>query len=176
MPDRTKELVNRYQRQVFTFASYFLGNREDAEEVTQDVLLAICRQDRAEDGDLGAWIHRVTRNACIDRLRQTSRRDRRIVSEDPVDISTNYPSSSSPPDDDAARSEFRTRLKKALLDLNEPSKSILILREIQEKSYREISEALDLSMDTVKISLYRGRRRLLHLLREFIEDDLDEPK
>ena len=52
----------------------------------------------------------------------------------------------------------------------------MILKEIQDKSYREITEALNLSMDTIKVSLHRGRRRLRKLLSEIFEDDTDESK
>ena len=115
---------DRYQRQIFTFASYFLRNREDAEEVTQDVLLAIWRKTIADGrDDLGPWVSRVTRNACIDRHRKSVRRHQRIVTKDPLDISESYPGSGPKPDDEAEGSEFRSRLKEALLQLNEPSRS-----------------------------------------------------
>src|SRR5947199_8202291 len=66
-----EEVVLRYQRRVFTFARYFLGQKEEAEDVTQEVLIRLWRNADGLDSErIGAWLTRVTRNACYDRLRQ----------------------------------------------------------------------------------------------------------
>jgi RNA polymerase sigma-70 factor (ECF subfamily) len=66
----------------------------------------------------------------------------------------------------AGAAEFRALLGSALAGLREPSKSVVILREIQGLSYREISDVMELPMTTVRVALHRGRRRLREDLRE----------
>src|SRR4051812_50216482 len=66
-----EDTAQRYQRRVYSFARYLLSNREEAEDVTQEVLLRLWRhQDGVEEERLGAWLLRVTRNACYDLLRR----------------------------------------------------------------------------------------------------------
>ena len=66
-----EEAARRHQRRVYTFAHYFLGNREEAEDVTQEVLLRLWRHaDHLEEDGVERWLLTVTRNACYDQLRR----------------------------------------------------------------------------------------------------------
>ncbi len=156
-----EEVVLRYQRRVFTFARYFLGQREEAEDVTQEVLIRLWKNaDGLDDERLGAWLLRVTRNACYDRLRQ--RRTAATVVAPEVDPAVTEAAASDAPDPAALAeaAEFQRRLLAALSRLEEPYRSILILREVQDLKYQEISDALDLPLNTVRVYIHRGRQRL----------------
>ena len=159
--------VEEHQGRVFTFASYLLGCREEAEDVTQEVLLKLWRNPRtAGSNRLGGWLLKVTRNACFDRLR-SRRTANRVFQATPDSRVLELVAASGPdPETRARAAELGGWLEKAVGKLAEPQRSIVILREVQGLSYREICDALDLSMDRVKVYLHRGRRRLREELKE----------
>ena len=157
----------RHQRKVFTFARYYLGSSEEAEDVTQEVLIKLWQHQReiADDGQ-HAWIMQVTRNACFDRLRRR-RSAARVFQEDPEErAAAKVPANDPDPEARAAASDFQHHLRLALEQLKDPMKSIVILREIQGLKYQEIAEALEIPLNTVRVYLHRGRQRLREQLRE----------
>ena len=166
--------VERHQRKVYTFARYYLGNPEEAEDVTQEVLIRMWRRWRELDAErLGPWLMRVTRNASYDLLRRRRSAARLFahepegadVEEAPGRVETAV-SGDPDPEARAEGSDFRRHLRRALDELGEPMKSIVILREIQGFKYREISDALELPLNTVRVYLHRGRRKIRQELRE----------
>ncbi len=166
-----EEVVQRYQRRVFTFARYFLGQREEAEDVTQEVLIRLWRNADGLDAErLGAWLLRVTRNACYDRLRQ--RRSAATVVAPDVDPEVAEEALSPAPDPAALAesAEFKRHLVAALGRLEEPYRSILILREVEDLKYQEISDALELPLNTVRVYIHRGRQRLREEWKESADD------
>lgn len=165
-----EQQVRQYQDRVFGFAQYFLKNREAAQDVTQDVLIRFWEHhDDVDDDRALGWLLRVTRNACIDALRKRkTRRNAITVNTDGLDRATSPAPS---PAADAEASDFRDHLEQALDDVDEPYRSVIILREIQNLKYREISEALDMPMNTVKVYVHRGRKKLRKQLTEVIDHE-----
>jgi RNA polymerase sigma-70 factor (ECF subfamily) len=165
-----EQQVRQYQDRVFGFAQYFMKNREAAQDVTQDVLIRFWKhhEDVDEERALG-WLLRVTRNACIDALRKRkTRRNAVTVDTEGLDRAT---STRTAPDAEAEAADFRDHLEDALDHIDEPYRSVIILREIQNLKYREISEALDMPMNTVKVYVHRGRKKLRKQLAELIEHE-----
>jgi len=162
-----ERLVHRHQHRVYGLCFYLLGNREEAEDVTQEVLIRLWRhRDDVDEARLPGWILRVTRNACIDALRRR-KAYRGMVVSDPDGIER----AAGPgrlPDEQAASSLFQEHLQQALKKVTEPYRSILILREIQEMKYEEISAVMNLPINTVKVYLHRGRKTLRTLLSEVL--------
>jgi len=160
--------VERYQRKVYSFAHYLLSNREEAEDVTQEVLLRYWRhQPGVADESTGAWLLRVTRNACYDMLRR--RRSAAVMGvETGLDdeAAEEVPSAEPGPESRAESADFRRRLLVALDQLGEPYKSVVLLREVQGLPHREIGEALGIPENTVRVHLHRGRLKLRERLRE----------
>ncbi len=162
-----EEAVAAHEGRVFTLAFYILGRREDAEEILQEVLLRLWRHRRkVKPRRMGAWLARVTRNACYDRLRRLGSAGRDAII--PVEASELERAAGSGPDPEqrATSAELLRRIHAELSAMPEPFKSVLILREIQELKYREISEVLGLPLNSVRVYLHRGRRRLRERLRE----------
>jgi RNA polymerase sigma-70 factor (ECF subfamily) len=164
-----EQLVDRHRDRIFTFACYTLGDRDEAEDVTQEVLVRLWKNlDSLEDARILPWILHVTRNACIDALRRR-RSYRALVREDPEGEAMGRVASAVPgPGAAAETADFQAHLERALQDLREPYRSIVILREVQDLRYEEICAALDLPLNTVKVYLHRGRRKLRERLREFV--------
>ncbi|MEM7052580.1 MAG: sigma-70 family RNA polymerase sigma factor [Acidobacteriota bacterium] len=159
-----------YRRRVFSLAFYTLASREEAEEVTQDVLVRFWRRGREiEPQGRLPWILRVTRNACIDLLRH-----RRVGGEKvPLETEEGGERLRAPQADPEAVTRnkgLRRELRTALAELDEPYRSAVILREVQGLSYQEISAALGQPLNTVKVHIHRGRRRLRERLREVYAD------
>jgi RNA polymerase sigma-70 factor (ECF subfamily) len=162
--------AEQYQRRVYTFARYLLSNPEEAEDVTQEVLLRLWRhRDGVEQERVGAWLLRVTRNACYDLLRR-----RRAAAAHGLEVAggleaeeaRSLPSTEPDPESRMRDADFRRRLLEELDRLGEPYKSVVILREVQGLSHREIGEALGVPEVTVRVHLHRGRLKLREQLRE----------
>ncbi|HEV2853159.1 MAG TPA: sigma-70 family RNA polymerase sigma factor [Thermoanaerobaculia bacterium] len=168
-----EDTAQKYRRRVYSFARYFLSNREEAEDVTQEVLLRLWRhQDGVDEERLGAWLLRVTRNACYDLLRKR-RSDATLAPGASLDEDEAREIESAEPDPQARAeaADFRRRLLEALSELGEPYKSIVILREVQGLPHREIGEALGMPEVTVRVHLHRGRKKLRErLLRERLRE------
>jgi RNA polymerase sigma-70 factor (ECF subfamily) len=158
---RFRRLCQEHRDRIYTFAFYYMGNREDAEDITQEVLFRLWHHGlRIDDESVAAWLTRVARNACLDALRQR-RRYRSVVStQDPEPVLQRTPAV------EAGDVDLRRQLEAALTRLETPLREIVIMREIQDLSYREISQSLELPLNTVKVYLHRGRRRLRALLQE----------
>jgi RNA polymerase sigma-70 factor (ECF subfamily) len=168
-----EELSTTYGPRIHQLAFRYLKNWEDAEEVTQDVLLKVHRKIDAFRGDaaLSSWIYRITFNTAMSRLR-TSRFSR------PLEVQAQEPSehsdrSSMDPadwtslaDDRVLRSEMRGRLIEALRHLPEVYRIPVILRDIHGLSTAEASAVLRVKSQTLKSRLHRGRL----ILREHLAD------
>ena len=164
-----EQAVLQHRDRVFGFALHFLGNRQEAEDVTQDVLIRLWdnRLTVAQD-TLAAWVLRVARNACVDQYRK--RRTRNRVTDSSLDSCEEWVASTPDPDSDADSERLRKRILSSMNQLKEPFKSIVILRELQDLSYEEIAEALDLPLTTVKVYLHRGRRTLRRGLQDLYSE------
>ena len=158
---RFERLVGRYKDRIYTFAFYFLGNREDAEDATQEVLVKIWEKgDTADSNHIDGWIAKVTRNICID----MERRRRRWESEA-------WEVAQCPdPETELMGSEVQERVRRAILGLPGNMREVVILRDIQGLPYREICDMLGISLSQLKVSLYRARKRLKELLEPFYRD------
>lgn len=160
-------LVREHRDRIFSFASYTLRHREDAEDVTQDVLIRLWHHLETLDAErVGAWLTRVTRNACYDVARKRQVRQAVHTAGDPEPQLQIAASHRPGPDTDADHADFRRRLERALSELAEPYRSIVVLREIQGRSYNEIADAVDKPLNTVKVYLHRGRKMLREALAE----------
>ena len=167
-----EKLVREYQNRIFNFACYCVGNRDEAQDVTQEVLLKLWRNlEKLEPAGTWPWLIRVTRNASIDALRKRGSY-RALVKEDPEGEATDRMWSTAPsPDASVERADFQRHLRAALSEVREPYRSIVVLREIEDLKYEEIAAALELPLNTVKVYLHRGRRMLRQRLREFVRNE-----
>ena len=167
MKEPFRKLVGQYQDRVFTFVHYSLKNREEAEDVTQEVLVKLWQhKDRVNPDNLTAWVMRVARNAVIDVARR--RRTRSVVFADGADFDVVEAVVAAPGVDseDGLRSrETRDALESALAAVEEPYRSIVVMREIQDMTYAEIVDVVEMPLNTVKVYLHRGRRMLRDALR-----------
>jgi RNA polymerase sigma-70 factor (ECF subfamily) len=169
------DLASSYGPRIHQLAFRYLKNWEDAEEVTQDVLMKVHRKIGAFRGDsaLSSWIHRITFNTAMSRLRTA--RFTRPSEVHPGDAGGDSHEHapleqadwSSLADDHVMRREMRKRLIEALTHLPTVYRVPVILRDIQGLSTEEASAVLRVKPQTLKSRLHRGRLILREHLGEF---------
>ena len=170
------ELASMYGPRIQQLAFRYVKNWEDAEEVTQDVLLKVSRKIDAFRGDaaLSSWIYRITFNTAMSRLR-TARAaraaDRQKADTSPGDEHHSQPQEpadwSALADDHVLRGEMRQQLIEALTHLPSVYRIPVILRDIQGLSTEEASVVLKVKPQTLKSRLHRGRLILRERLSDF---------
>lgn len=173
-----KELADRYSRRIYQLALRHMKNPQDAEEVTQDVLMKVYRTAGKFRGDaaLSSWIYRITFNTAMSRLR--SRRAERAAAQerDRVLASNTGERRTSPrptadwsrmPDEELLRAQLRDAVAEALDALPEIYRVPVMLRDIQGLSTEEASTRLQVKDQTLKSRLHRGRLMLRERLRAF---------
>lgn len=169
-----EEAVGTHKNRVYTLAFYLLGRREDAEEILQEVLLRLWRHRRTvEQERMGAWLAKVTRNACYDHLRRQKSAGRDLVNAVESEVLERAPSDDRDPEALATSADVLRRVHSELLQLAEPYRSVLVLREVQELKYQEISDVLELPLNTVRVYLHRGRRKLRERLGGLLGETSD---
>lgn len=171
------DLADAYGLKIYQLAFRHLRNREDAEEVTQDVLFKVCRKVGEFRGDaaLSSWIYRITFNAAMSRLR--SARYQREQTEERHRGASEAQELTTPPDEVAdwsdmadeqvLRSQLRRRVLRAVLALPAIYRAPVVLRDIQGMSTEEASAVLRVKDQTLKSRLHRGRLILRKQLSEF---------
>ncbi len=163
MPLDTAALA-AHRHRIYGFALRLTGCRDDAADVTQDVLVRLWRHgDAVDEARRTAWALRVTRNACIDLIRsRTARRAHALPAQALVEAA---PADAHHPDSLTESADLRAHLERAIADLDEPYRSIVWLREVDDLPYQDIADALDLPLNTLKVYLHRARKRLRDRLR-----------
>lgn len=174
-------LRDNYER-IYTLCRRMCRNREQAEDATQNALIAIVRGLPGFDGrsKFSTWCYRVATNSTLDELRRGSRHDmvsldRDFGSDGPGSIDPTRTSErdlpgtpgsghSTDPIDSVLASETRKELAQALESLDERFRVPLVLREVADLDYSEIGELLDLAPGTVRSRISRARRHLGEIL------------
>jgi RNA polymerase sigma-70 factor, ECF subfamily len=171
------DLADAYGTKIYQLAFRYLRNKEDAEEVTQDVLFKVYRKVGSFRGDaaLSSWIYRITFNAAMSRLRtaqyQRSQEDDRQMASDDTDPSKPVRSEvadwTDMADERVLRSQLRRRVFSAILALPAIYRAPVMLRDIQGMSTEEASAMLRVKDQTLKSRLHRGRLILRKQLADF---------
>ena len=177
--DAVTELVVTYKPKVYQLAFRYLRNKEDAEEVSQDVLMKVINKIAAFRGDsaLSSWIYRITFNTAMSRLRN-GRAQRAGEVDDRLDGAEETASTrgetpydvadwSALADEHVMRVELRQSLAKAVRELPAIYRAPVILRDIQGLTTEEASAMLQVKDQTLKSRLHRGRVILRQRLAAF---------
>jgi RNA polymerase sigma factor (sigma-70 family) len=156
--------------EAYNLARWMMKNEPDARDVVQDAYLKAFRYFKSFHGDSGrAWLLRIVRNVCYDALRARDSH-RNIVSLD-EETAAEVPNSKPSPNVLAIQNSTKLRIREALEALPLEFKTVIILREFDGLSYKEISDIAGVPVGTVMSRLSRARRQLAALLQEEGENE-----
>jgi RNA polymerase sigma factor (sigma-70 family) len=151
-------IVAEHSARVYRLAYRLTGNRPDAEDLTQDVFIRVFRSlDTYEPGNFPGWLHRITTNLFLDRVRRKSRlrmdnfgegAEERLLSQEVL------------PESAVHDANFDPDIEAALASLSDEFRVAVVLCDIEGLSYEEISDVLGIKLGTVRSRIHRGRTQL----------------
>ena len=159
--------VRQYQARVFGLAYHYVGNRDDAGDLAQEVFIRVYQHlaQLPVAGEVLPWLLRIARNACIDHLRR--RKARPPLWDIPVEEMFSLSSPGPDPEAHHLAGLRRTLVHRALRELTELNREIILLKEIQGLPLEAIARMLEVPLGTVKSRSHRARlelaQRLAHL-------------
>ena len=155
-------IVERHQRAVYQICYRFMGNHEDASDLSQDVFLRAYRGLRNFKGNaaLGTWLHRIAVNACLNRVAVKTPKSEPFEDRQHIDIRAE----SAP--DRMLRDERAARVRAAVVKLPPKQRAALILRTYQDMSHQDIATALGTSVGAAKANVFHALQNLKKLLGE----------
>ncbi len=179
VPHAFEELVRKHAGRMRATALRLLTNETDAEDAVQDAFLSALRSLGTFDGraKLGTWLHRITINAVMMRLRARGVRNETALDSHLPEFGENGTFAAAQmrwhegADTPALRDDLCRRVRSHIEELPDNYRIPLILRDLDELSHREIAEALDVSENAAKLRVHRARQAL----RDLIEPHLAEP-
>lgn len=158
--DRFERLVMPHQDAAFNLARWLLRSRADAEDVTQEALIRAYRFFTGFQGrDARAWLLQIVRNACYTWMEKNRAVDLTMEFDETV-----HTKGVKTPEEAAVASNERERLARALENLPPRSREVIVLRELEGCSYKEIAAITTIPIGTVMSTLARARERLREML------------
>ena len=166
-------LVDRYKDLVFTLALRMVKNREEAEEVSQDTFLKVFKSLNKFKGDskFSTWIYRVGYNTCLDRIKKNKRAQRTVAIDEFTEHQIKTLDNAL---DNMEMEERKLAIQHCLQLLPSEDSYLMTLYYFEELSLEEISKIIDITVNNVKVKLFRSRKRLATILKQRIEPEIIE--
>jgi len=164
------ELVRRYRDRLMTFVFRFVGDMELSEDIVQDTMIKVYTHKHyyKEIAKFSTWIYTIAGNLAKTELRKRKRRKVTLLSQMNTDDRKYEIPSTELQSEDIVQGEYAERyIQKAILQLPLHFRTVVILRDIQELSYEEISKIVNVPLGTVKSRINRARLQLQQTLKEF---------
>ncbi len=168
------DMVTRYYDRIFARVSQLIKNKQDAEEVTQDAFIRAHRglENFRGDASFSTWLYQIATNLAHNRYWYWFRRkrdqsislDQPLSEEGDLTLENVMPCKGENPAEATVTQELVDRVSKCMGDLNDKHKEILILRNVQNLTYDEIAQQLEISVGTVKSRIARARESLRGLM------------
>jgi RNA polymerase sigma-70 factor, ECF subfamily len=167
------ELVRRWERRVFNFALRFCGQREEAQDISQDAFTAVVRRlpELRDRKSFASWLYKIVLNQC--RMRHRSAAGRQMIplgsgeSEGTLEVEKRLAASRGVenPESASLKQDLVQNLQQAIEALSEEQRTVILLKEYEGLKFHEIAAILECPLSTVKSRLYLG----LQVMREFLE-------
>ncbi|NUO79870.1 sigma-70 family RNA polymerase sigma factor [candidate division KSB1 bacterium] len=175
-------LVWRWQKTIYNFILRDIGNRDEAQDLTQQVFVRVYRNlDKLKNLDrFSTWIYQIAANLCRDLIKQRRRRGQQSLEgmqeAGAVELASNaaltlQAEHEEHPDRVVSRSQLRDLLEKALQEIPEEQRIVVVMKEYQNLKFTEIAEILGAPVNTVKSRLYYGLNALKKVLSRWQIDE-----
>ncbi|HEY6396640.1 MAG TPA: RNA polymerase sigma factor, partial [Solirubrobacteraceae bacterium] len=159
-----EELFSRYRVRISNYVLGMVGDHARAEDITQEVFISVLRRLRGTERPIAfkPWLYEIAKNACIDEFRRKRRRPEVPLDADGETVpgELELPAGGLAPDKAVENRQQIDRLRGAFYGLSRDHHKILLMRELEGRSYVEIGERMDMSRSMVESTLFRARRRL----------------
>jgi RNA polymerase sigma-70 factor (ECF subfamily) len=168
-PEVYGEIVKRYQKKLFSYIYRLVGNKEEAEDILQNVFVKAYRNIKTFDvkRKFSSWIYRIAHNEAINFLKKRNRK--RFVSWEDIVASKDKletQSDEASPIDTWIREESRLEVQRALAGLPERYRKVLMLRYFSDKSYEQIGRAIKSPVNTVGTLINRAKKKLISVIKK----------
>lgn len=182
-PEAFDRFVGHFRSKIFQYSWLMCGHREDAEEVAQETLMRVFENfDQLREPErVRAWVFRIAKNACLMKRRKSVFAPKEELSLDdlmPVrsqegdHVKLEIADWSALPEDEVLRSELRKVLDRAIGELPEIYRAVMLLRDVEELSTEETAQVLDVNTDTVKTRLHRARLAVRQKLDQYLRNSV----
>jgi RNA polymerase sigma-70 factor, ECF subfamily len=157
--DAFDRFVEHFRSKIFHYSWLMCGHKEDAEEVAQETLWKVFEtfSTLREPERVRPWIFRIAKNACLMQRRKSIFAPARELSIDDLPPTSEVADGAEPADARMLQAELRAVLDRVIVELPQPYRAVVLLRDLEELSTEETAQILDLSLDVVKTRLHRGR-------------------
>ncbi len=176
-------LVKRYQRKVYSLAYGIVHNPEDAMDVTQEAFVKVHRYLDKFQGSASfyTWLYRIVVNLCIDHLRRAGRAYS-VEYDDAIDRSQGVLSAmdivpsrqGTDPRQALADKETLTHISEGLAQMSPNHRAVIMMRELEGLSYKEMAEIMECSKGTIMSRLFHARKRLQAYLLQVLNEEPEE--
>ena len=157
-----EEIVTEHSARVYRLAYRLTGNQHDAEDLTHDVFIRVFRSlDSYQPGTFEGWLHRITTNAFLDKMRRKQRIRFDALSDD---AAARLPTREVGPEQSYTDTHFDDDVQRALDALSADFRAAVVLCDIEGLSYEEIATTLGIKLGTVRSRIHRGRSQLREAL------------
>lgn len=172
------KLIDNYQQKVFATCISFVPNKEDAEDIAQDVFVEVFNSINKFKGNskLSTWIYKITTNKCLEFIRKNNTKKRfgflRSITGNNIPFDkTSYFTEMNHPGVLLENKERSETLFKAINQLPEAQKVVFTLCKVDGKSYEEVSEITEKSISSIESLMFRAKKNLQDLLENFYKNE-----
>ncbi|GAC1390857.1 MAG: sigma-70 family RNA polymerase sigma factor [Ktedonobacteraceae bacterium] len=179
LPSNTRsyeQLVQRHMNRVYSIVYRVVNNKEEAEDITQDVFMKVFNGLKKFDqkSSFSTWLYRIATNSALDAFdklkkhsKNTSSVSNHVDGEDVVDALTLQASPAPGPEAKVVQSELRECIHRVLKNLDLDHRRVLLLRDFEDLSYDEIADVLQAKLSTVKMRIHRARLAFQEVFNQF---------
>ncbi|MDS1030369.1 sigma-70 family RNA polymerase sigma factor [Bacillota bacterium LX-D] len=163
------EIIQKYQKQIFSLCYRLTNNTEDAQDLAQESFLKIYQvlDKYDQEKPFFPWMYKVATNVCYTALRKRHEQD--IPLEKVIEFAPTIPTADSQPEEYAETREVGRIVQKAIAELPENYRLPIILRYLEDFTYQQIAEIMDLPVSTIETRLFRGKSMLQKKLSLLLE-------
>ncbi|GAC1364357.1 MAG: sigma-70 family RNA polymerase sigma factor [Ktedonobacteraceae bacterium] len=167
-------LVQRHMNHVYNLVYRVVYDKEEAEDITQEVLVKVYNNIRSFDqkAAFSTWLYRIAVNSALDGLDKMKRRRSTTASfshassPDLEELAT-LPSSAAGPEEEAMQSDLRACIQRVLKELDREHARVLVMRDFEDLSYDDIAQALEAKLSAVKMRIHRARLAFQTIFNQF---------